>query len=82
MGTVFTQDPALLQQTHIIGFTSMEGTAGRLFTQAYKLEGRKANRFENWLDPNDDYAFVDFKQFNAASPGNNVSFYLSGATSG
>ncbi len=82
MGTVFTQDPSLLYSTYILGFTSYKGTAGRLFTKIYKINKPKANSFENWLNPKYEYAFVDFKKYNAEYPVGSDPFYLAGATKG
>jgi erythromycin esterase len=82
MGSVFTQDPALANQTYIIGFTSYKGTAGRLFAKTYRIEKPKPNSFENWINPTYSYAFVDFKAFNSKNPLQYEPFYMSGAIKG
>lgn len=79
MGTVFTQDSLLMKQTYIIGFTSYQGTAGRLFEKTYKLEKPKTASFENWINTKYNYAFVDFKEYNSAD---NEMFFLSGSIKG
>jgi hypothetical protein len=79
MGTTFTEDSLLMRQTYIIGFSSYEGTAGRLYTKTYKLKKPKANSFENWLNPTYDFAFVDFKKYNAENTREQHAFYMSGA---
>ena len=66
MGTNFTQYSAWLSKTYIIGFTSYEGTAGRLNSKVYKLDKPEKNSFENWVDSRYPFAFIDFKQFNIA----------------
>jgi hypothetical protein len=82
MGTVFTSDSAWLNRTYIIGFTSYEGTAGRLTVPEYKVDKPERNGFENWIDPKLDYAFVDFRKFNASAPDANENFYMAGAIKG
>jgi erythromycin esterase-like protein len=79
MGTVFTQDSLLLKQTYIIGFTSYQGTAGRLFQKTYKLEKPKSGSFENWINSKYNYAFVNFKEYNSAD---SEMFFLSGSIKG
>ena len=79
MGTLFTSDSALAGQTYVIGFTSYEGTTGRLYGEApYVLDKPRRNSFENWMRKDLDYAFVDFKAFNSAAPGENANFYMAG----
>jgi erythromycin esterase-like protein len=82
MGSVFAQDTTLANRTYIIGFTSYEGTAGRLFSKTYKIEKPKPNSFENWINPKYSYAFVDFKAFNRKYPLDGEPFYMSGAIKG
>ena len=82
MGTNFTQYSAWLSKTYIIGFTSYEGTAGRLNSKVYKLDKPEKNSFENWVEPRYSFAFVDFKKFNIANIKTNQVFYMSGATLG
>jgi erythromycin esterase-like protein len=77
MGGVFTSDTALMHKTYTIGFTSYEGTAGRLTQKKYKLQKPPANSFENWINPACNYAFVDFKKYNLAEPAGNEFFYMS-----
>ena len=36
----------------------------------------KKNSFENWINPDLDYAFVDFTAFNKKFPGSNEKFEL------
>ena len=82
MGSVFTEDTVLGKQTYIIGFTSYEVTAGRLFSgKPYKIDAPKSNSFENWINNGLNYAFVDFNKYNIS---NNIDeeFYMSGAING
>jgi erythromycin esterase len=83
MGSIFTKNADVMSKTYIIGFTSYEGTAGRLFPPThYRVDAPRPNSFENWLEPKLDYAFVDFKKYNQTSPQANENFYMSGATKG
>jgi erythromycin esterase len=82
MGTVFTQDSTLMKQTYIIGFSSYQGTAGRLNRALYKLPKPKAKAFENWISPTYEYAFVDFKKYNQANPSVKEQFLMGGSIKG
>jgi erythromycin esterase-like protein len=83
MGTVYTSDERLMAQTYVPGFTSYEGTTGRLYNGAeYKLPKPKADGFENWIGRGHLFAFVDFKKFNAENPGFSIDFYLAGGVKG
>jgi erythromycin esterase len=82
MGNVFTSDTAAMRRTYVLGFTSYQGTAGRLRTKTYKIEKPKPNSFENWIDKDYQYAFVDFKEFNILNPRISQVFNMSGATLG
>jgi erythromycin esterase-like protein len=87
MGTYFTDSPEG-KNTYILGFTSYEGTTGRLYVynngniKDYKLNKPKTNSFENWVNGSYDFAFTDFKKFNAAHPGYKEEFDMSGAVKG
>ncbi len=63
---------------YVLGFTSYQGTAGRLGNKAYKLNPPRSNAFENWIDKNYKYAFVDFDQFNSLNPNAQEDFYMMG----
>ena len=83
MGSIFTEDTLMMQKTYILGFTSYEGTAGRLyFGKIYKVDKPKTNSFENWINRDYNFAFVDFKKYNTANPLGSEAFYMSGATKG
>ena len=83
MGTVFTSDSLLMKQTYIIGFTSYEGTTGRLYgAKPYALDKPDRHGFENWIGKDLDYAFVDFSRFNEANPGASDNFPMAGAIKG
>lgn len=52
-------------ETYIIGFVSHNGVTNRLdANQKYDLAKPEKNGFENWINNNFDYAFVDFKKYN------------------
>jgi erythromycin esterase-like protein len=86
MGSYFTSHTPDIK-TYILGFTSYEGTSGRLYIgnklgKKYKLDKPKTNSFENWINPGYDFAFVDFQAFNSTHPAYREDFYLSGAVMG
>jgi erythromycin esterase-like protein len=82
MGTVFTSDPGIADKTYILGFTSYEGSSGRLYHgEQYPVTPPRENSFENWVGKGYDYAFVDFKKFNS-SHAEQKEFYMSGAVKG
>lgn len=74
MSSFFTRDSSLLQKSYIIGFTSYEGEAGRLGMKTFKIRKPKSDGFENWINKNFDYAFVDFRKYG----GDSEQFYLKG----
>jgi len=78
MGGAFTTDSALATHTYVLGFTSYEGTAGRLGFPDYPLPKPKKESFENWVRPKGAYSFVDFKNYRKAHAGENEEFYMSG----
>lgn len=82
MGGTFTSDSALADTTYIIGFTSYRGTAGRIGRKKYRIRKPKANSFENWINPDYDYAFTDFKKYRMENPGKNEFFLMSGSVKG
>jgi hypothetical protein len=83
MGTVFTDDSAAMRQTYIIGFTSYEGTTGRLYgAKPYALDKPQRQSFENWIRKDLDFAFVDFKGYNQANHDDEANFQLAGAVKG
>ena len=82
MGGDFTSDSELNKETYIIGFTSYSGTAGRLSQKKYDLSKPKKNSFENWINKQYDYAFIDFKPYNLNNPAMNEDFYMSGSIKG
>jgi len=82
MGSIFTTDSLVRQKTYIIGFTSYEGTAGRLFQKQYKIKRPGSNSFENWINKGYAYAFIDFKKFNLLNPNDHEMFYMSGSIKG
>lgn len=83
MGTCFTNDTAWMKQTYIIGFTSYEGTAGRLYPhKIYKVDPPQPNSMENWIDKDLDFAFIDFRKFNHDHPAESALFNMSGAVKG
>ena len=78
MGGAFTADPVLTAATYVLGFTSYEGTAGRLGHPEYPLPKPKKESFENWVRSKGAYSFVDFKKYQQAHSVNAAEFYMSG----
>lgn len=78
MGHLFTNDSANDRQTYILGFTSKQGTAGRLYSKPYSLSPVKPNSLEAWIDKKITLGFIDFKPFRTAFPNFSDSFYMKG----
>ncbi|MDB5203088.1 MAG: Erythromycin esterase [Ferruginibacter sp.] len=78
MGTIFDATD-LSSQTYTLGFTSYEGTAGRLSTKPYKVPKPAKKSFENWINKDYAFAFTDFKTFNLANPGYGERFKMKGS---
>jgi erythromycin esterase-like protein len=80
MGTVFTEMGRNEKDTYIIGFTSYEGTYGRLYPHViYNVPPPDKNSVENWIPKEYPYAFVDFRKFNKLFPNENKNFNMSGS---
>jgi len=78
MGYYFTQDPALIDQTYIIGFTEYSGL-GKFANQenAVKVTRPNSHGLEQWLnDKGYPFSFVDFSAFTATHPENRETFYM------
>lgn len=82
MGDEFTNDTIWSKKTYIIGFTSLQGTAGRVTFKTYNLPKLNKNSFERWVNPEYEYAFTDFKTYNTKNPTANEDFFMSGSVKG
>lgn len=82
MGSVFAEMSGNDELVYTIGFTSYQGTAGRLGEKPYKLPQPLSNSFENWMPALYENAFVDFRPFNRMHPNWQKYFIMAGATSG
>jgi erythromycin esterase-like protein len=80
MGGVFTADSVWNKKTYILGFTSLNGTGGRLGMKTYNLPKPQKNSFERWIDAGYEYAFTDFKAYNEKHIDEN--FFMSGSIKG
>lgn len=79
MGSAFTQDSSWLKQTYVVGFTSFDGRAGRLFwKEPYTVPKPAKEGFERWIDPGLAQAFVDLSAFRRQFPDAKPSFQLKG----
>ncbi|SFO28117.1 Erythromycin esterase homolog [Chitinophaga sp. YR627] len=87
MGSIFTGSFTDIE-TYILGFTSYEGTSKRLYIgnkkveKPYKVDKPREYSFENWINREYEFAFTDFRAFNAQWPHYRWPFYLSGAVKG
>ena len=81
MGGIFTNDSAMFTETYILGFTSLQGTSGRLWSKKYDVSKPNKNSFEKWIGNDANYAFVDFKKYNQQTDVIE-DFYMSGAVKG
>ncbi|GAB3173035.1 erythromycin esterase family protein [Telluribacter humicola] len=73
MGGYFTSDSTLSSQTYVLGFTSNYGktqTALKASQNTPPLLIRKSRKygFENWIDKEIKYAFIDFQAFKRKNP--------------
>lgn len=77
MGTVFAEDIEMKKETYVLGFTSYQGTAGRVGSKPYALYPPKRDAFENLLPKEWAYGFVDFSKLNTPDLPANEMFYMS-----
>lgn len=82
MGTEFTRDPAQENNTYIIGFTSNEGTAGRILSKPFSIQNPAGSSMENWVPSELAYGFINFKKFNLQHSGKPVDFKMKGSIKG
>jgi len=66
------------KKVYILGFTSLQGIAGRIGMRPYDVHPLKKNSFESWINPLYRYAFLDFSDFNKKYPYSNEDFYMCG----
>lgn len=81
MGTVYTADAAMNNQTYVLGFTSREGTTKWVGREPDKLPTAKKNSLEKWMNDDYRYAFLDFSDYNAMDSGTPENFFLAGGSS-
>ena len=63
MGGYMSLDTALIAQTYVLGFTSYNGTTGRVPDNRIYYTENKKRSFEGWVDETYNYGFIDFKNF-------------------
>ncbi len=80
MGGKFMQGVKDANEVYTIGFTSLQGMAGRVGSPGYAIRNRITNSFETWFTEKQAYAFVDFKAFNKLNPQYNEAFYATPIT--
>jgi len=74
MGTNFVNTDSYLNTTYILGFASYSGEAGRIGSKSYKIPNVKKGSFEEWINKEYDFAFVNFKNTPFASK--NEDFWM------
>jgi erythromycin esterase len=78
-GAEFTKDSAVARQTYIMGFTSFEGSSGRVNTKEEIIFKPRGNSFERWIDKSSSFSFVDFRKYNQKMPNPYAEqFYMAG----
>jgi len=75
MGDSFVRNFSDSGKVYILGFTSYEGTSGRLGFKPTSLFPPRGNGFETWINRDYKYAFVDFDAFNESATGNDEYFF-------
>jgi erythromycin esterase len=78
MGNYFTTTFSNPNDVFILGFTSLQGMAGRIGYKGYEVKQLHTNGFESWVDPNFKYAFTDFTKLNLTNPKGKDEFFLCG----
>lgn len=63
MGNYLGDDNLLSKEVYVLGFTSFQGVAGRQGGIKYNLPPVVENSFENWVNRQYSYAFINFKTF-------------------
>lgn len=71
MGGFMSRDTVLIAQTYVLGFTSYEGTAGRIGNKIYATSHKK-NSLESWVDKKFNYGFIDLLPY----PGNHDQKFI------
>ncbi|MRG43722.1 hypothetical protein GFS24_01285 [Chitinophaga sp. SYP-B3965] len=82
MGHVFTQELQRMKDTYILGFTSWQGTAGRLGLKTYKVQEPGKKTLESWINPDYEQAFLDFQAYNESRGEEVESFLMAGSLKG
>lgn len=68
LGTSFTREKSLSDQTYILGFTSSTGESQTVMQRTpFKIE-ESTGGFENWIAGSIDFGFVDFRKFKNIQP--------------
>lgn len=78
MGDHLVKTLAKSKKVYILGFTSLQGNAGRIGMRSYNVRPLKKNSFESWINPVYKYAFTDFGEFNKQFPNSDEYFYMCG----
>jgi hypothetical protein len=76
MATTFVQNEQLNKQTYVLGFSSLDGDAGRIGTKTFAVDRPDKNGFETWINDSIDYGFINFKEFNQSNSTYNKEFEM------
>ncbi len=79
MGTEFTKEPDVDRKTYVMGFTSCAGETGMVGSKPYAVETPPENSFEKWINESYNYAFTDFRKFNAVNSSRTTEFAMNGS---
>jgi erythromycin esterase-like protein len=82
MGGCLTADSVMARATYILGFTSFEGTAGRVYQKPYSIDKPGRNSLERWIGADLPFAFVDFREYNRLHPDTHERFSMAGSVKG
>jgi erythromycin esterase len=78
MGTVLYDKVAIGTGIYYLGFTSLEGKAGRLGNKTYDVEKARSASLETSFPDTLKYGFIDFKEFNKEHTGRDKQFISKG----
>lgn len=79
LGDFFSADGFLQKNAYVMGFTSRQGTAGRLtLDKKFHVQQATVRDFEGWFPEYVRYGFVDFSTFNLEQPAFSTPFGMKG----
>jgi len=82
MGYYLSKTSVLKDKIYVLGFTSHTGFSQWASVNPknnHAVQKPAKNSFENWVPGSYEYAFTDFKPFNAQNPAVNIAFSMKGS---